>query len=265
MFFPLSKIGWLLIQPIGLLGLLFAALLALSIRRSAWLIAWLAAAGLGLVLGTSQTNIGKLALQPLENFYERPAAMPLAGEVAGIIVLGGGFEGDVTRLRGGFELGESGDRFVEAVRLARLYPKVPVVVSGGEASLIGETEGDAAISKRFFDAFGVAADRLILEDRSMNTYQNAAYTKAVLPKDATGKWLLVTSAFHMPRSAAAFRKQGIDFIAWPVDYRTTGRERFEIGRDDAIQAFAEVSLAMREWVGLAVYAATGRIDGILRK
>jgi uncharacterized SAM-binding protein YcdF (DUF218 family) len=262
MFFTISKIGWLLIQPLGLLAIALALLLFLTWRRRMWLSVLVAALSLSGLLLASQTNLGRLLLQPLENRYARPGAMPASEEVAGIIVLGGGFDGFVTVARGGFELGSSGDRFVEAVRLAGLYPKVPVVVSGGEAALIGNAEGDASIAPRFFSALGVAPDRLILEDRSMNTYENAVFTEAILPAAAEGsKWLLVTSAYHMPRSVGAFRKQGVPIIPWPADYRTSGEETFRLGRNNPAAAMGEISDALREWLGLLVYRMTGRIGG----
>lgn len=263
MFFILSKTLWLLIQPVGLLVLCLVAVLAASafgVTRAARLFAFL---GLTLLLLLSQTNLGRLLLQPLENRFARPADVPPAEEIAGIIVLGGGFDGHATLSRGGFELGEAGDRFVETVRLARKLPDVPIVISGGEASLIGRTEGDSAIARRFFAAFGIDTDRLILEDRSLNTHGNAVYTRDVIAGLPAGRWLLVTSAFHMPRSVGAFRKAGVDVMPWPVDFRTSGDERFSIGRDDPLMALVEASLGQREWIGLAVYRLTGRIAEIL--
>lgn len=261
MFFILSKIGWLLIQPLGLLTIALAIIFLLALRRKAGLSSVLAGLSLLGLLVAAQTNAGRLLLQPLENRYARPETMPVPDKVAGIIVLGGGFDGFVTVARGGFELGDSGDRFVEAVRLARLYPQAPIIVSGGEAALIGHAEGDASIAPRFFAALGIDADRLILEGRSMNTYQNAVFTKAVLPAGAKGKWLLVTSAYHMPRSVGAFRKQGVPIIPWPADYRTSGRETLALGRNNPAAAMGELSDALREWLGILVYRATGRIGG----
>ena len=153
MFYYLSKIAWLGIQPVGLLTLCFASILLVSFLRSRKLLRLLAFLGLLFVLGAAQTNVGRLMLQPLENRFARPGEIPPPGRVAGIIVLGGGFDGYVTQRRGGFELGESGDRFVETLRLAKALPDVPVVISGGEASLIRTTEGDASIAVRFFTEF----------------------------------------------------------------------------------------------------------------
>lgn len=261
MFYIISKVGWLVAQPLGLLTIALAVLLVLSVWRGALLSALISGLSLFSLLLAAQTNSGRLLLQPLENRYARPDTMPQPNEIAGVIVLGGGFDGFVTVARGGFELGDSGDRFVEAVRLARYYPRIPIVVSGGDAALIGNAEGDAAIAPRFFSALGVDTDRLILEDRSLNTYENAAFTKAILPNGTGATWLLVTSAYHMPRSVGAFRKQGVPIIPWPVDYRTAGEEKFSLGRNNPAAAMGELSDALREWLGLAVYRATGRIGG----
>ncbi|WP_421851219.1 YdcF family protein [Oricola sp.] len=259
MFFLISKIGWLVIQPLGLIGLclLASAVFALTGWRI-WAVA-AALTGLAILVASAQTNLGRLALQPLENRFPRPSAEPAAEDVAGIIVLGGAFDGHVTRFRGGFELGEAGDRFTEAVRLAKRYGDAPVVVTGGDASLIGKTEGDASVAVRFFGSFGIDRRRLILEAHSLNTYENAQLTAAMLPEGRSGRWLLVTSAFHMPRSMGAFRLFDVAVMPWPVDFRTGGEERFSIGRDDPLDAFGELSLAMREWIGLQVYGMTGRI------
>lgn len=262
MFYFLSKIAWLVIQPVGLLALCFGAILLASLFHSRRLLRLLAFLGLSFVLVGSQTNVGRLMLQPLENRFARPTEIPPQDRIAGIIVLGGGFDGYVTQRRGGFELGESGDRFVETLRLARALPNASVVISGGEASLMRATEGDASIAVRFFTEFGIEESRLILENRSLNTHENAVLTKAAIADLSKGEWLLVTSAFHMPRSVGSFREQGIGVIPWPADYRTSGTEVFAIGRDDPMEAMSEVSLALREWIGLAVYAATGRIGSV---
>lgn len=259
-FFVLSKLFWLFVQPIVLiwlaLGLACITLLVAG-RRLVGLSCAVMFAAAGLVMFS---NLGALWLQQLENtFPERDVAS--LNDAVGIIVLGGGFDGRVTQGRGGFALGESGDRFVEAAALARRFDAMPVIVTGGEASLIGTTEGDAAIAPRFFERLGVETDRLRLEDQSKNTWQNATLTADLIAAtgQAKGPWVLITSAFHMRRSVGCFRQAGVDVIAWPVDYRTAGDESFALGRDDPGRALNEFSIALRESIGLAVYSWTGRM------
>ncbi|TIU18533.1 MAG: YdcF family protein, partial [Mesorhizobium sp.] len=85
-------------------------------------------------------------------------------------------------------------------------------------------EGDAETAPRLFAALGVTADRLILENRSRNTYENAVFTRELVTPKPGETWLLVTSAFHMPRAKALFDKAGFATVPWPVDYRTSGKE-----------------------------------------
>ncbi|TIT46564.1 MAG: YdcF family protein, partial [Mesorhizobium sp.] len=127
---------------------------------------------------------------------ERFPKPPLPEKVDGIVVLGGGFEGAINLVRGGHELNSSGDRMVETAILARRFPQAKVVVSGGNGSLFFDGEGDADTAPRLLEALGVPADRLILEDKSRNTYENAVFSRELVKPKPGETWLLVTSAFH---------------------------------------------------------------------
>ena len=160
MFFYLSKIFWFLIQPLNL---------AIFLLAFSLLVAWFGWRKLGgvaallsfLILALSAwTSLGALMLNPLEERFARP---PLPDKVAGIIVLGGGFEAAINLARGGYDLNRGGDRFVEAAVLARRYPDAKIVVSGGLGTLVLEGMGDADTAPRFFEALGVPASRLVLE------------------------------------------------------------------------------------------------------
>jgi uncharacterized SAM-binding protein YcdF (DUF218 family) len=214
-------------------------------------------AALILVL-SAWTSFGAVLLNPLEERFARPASLPKA--VDGVVVLGGGFEGAVNLVRGGYELNSGGDRFVEAAILARRYPEAKIVVTGGTGALILEGEGDADTAPRLLTALGVAPERLILENKSRNTHENAVFTKELVTPQAGETWLLVTSAFHMPRSMALFRKAGFDVLPWPVDYRTSGAEGFGMFRDNAADSLQNTTVAIREWIGLLAYWLSGRID-----
>ena len=259
MFFYLSKILWFFIQPLNLaIFLLLAGLLAAMIGRRR-----LAATGsvlAFLVLALSAwTSLGAMMLNPLEERFPRP---PLPEKVDGIVVLGGGFEGAINLVRGGYELNSGGDRMVETAILARRFPAAKVVVSGGTGELFLDGEGDAATAPRLLTALGVTADRLILENRSRNTYENAAFTRQLVTPKPGETWLLVTSAFHMPRAKALFDKAGFPTIPWPVDYRTFGREGIGLFRDNPADSLQNTTMALREWIGLVGYWLSGRIDTV---
>ena len=201
-----------------------------------------------------------MMLNPLEERFQRPPSLP--EHIDGIVVLGGGLEGGVNLVRGGYELNGGGDRFVETAVLARRFPEAKILVSGGVGSVLLEGEGDADTAVRFFTALGVPRERLILENQSRNTAENAVFShKLVAPKPGEN-WILVTSAFHMPRSVGLFRKVGFPVIPWPVDYRTSGKEGVGLFRDSPIDALQNTMTAMREWIGLAGYWLSGRIDSV---
>lgn len=257
MFFVLSKLFWFLVQPVNLAIILLLAgllLLTLAWNRTAYGLFGIAALGLVLCVWTS---FGALLVTPLEDRFPRP---PLPDKVAGIVILGGGFEGGINLARGGYELNSGGDRYVEAAALARRYPEAKIVISGGTGALLLEGEDDASTAVRLFEALGVPRDRLVLEGRSRNTYENAAFTKELVTPAPGETWLLVTSAFHMPRSMALFRKAEFPVTPWPVDYRTTGREGIGFFVDNPVDSLQTATLGIREWTGLIAYWLTGRID-----
>lgn len=256
MFFLLSKVFWFFVQPVNLAIFLLVAGLVGGIFGRRWLRTGSLLAALILVASV-WTSLGAILIGPLEERYPRP---PAPAEVTGIVVLGGGMEGAINLARGGYELSTAGDRFVEAAVLARRYPEAKIVVSGGSGDLIQEGEGDAATAQRLLTALGVAPERLVLENRSRNTYENAVFTRELVAPKPGETWLLVTSAFHMPRAKALFDKAGFETLPWPVDYRTSGREGVGLFTDNPIDALETTTVATKEWIGLFAYWLTGKID-----
>ncbi|MGF7005187.1 YdcF family protein [Aminobacter sp. BE322] len=257
MFFYLSKIFWFFAQPLNFAILLLAFGLAASFFRRRRLLRTASFLAFLILAIAAWTSLGAALLTPLEERYPRPAA---PDNVAGIVVLGGGFEGAINLARGGYELNSGGDRFVETAVLARRYPQAKIVVSGGTGTLVLDGEGDADTAPRLLEALGVSRDRLILENRSRNTYENALYSKQLVSPKPGETWLLVTSAFHMPRSMALFAKAGFAVVAWPVDYRTSGQEGIGLFADNPADSLQNTTMALREWTGLLAYWLSGRID-----
>ncbi len=258
MTFYLSKLFWLLVNPISLTLILIAQSLLLAVagwRRTSF------AAGLAafLVMAISAwTTTGAVLVAVLEDRFERPSPAPV--HVDGVIVLGGAFEARVSGGRGGYEMNEAGDRMVEAAALALAYPNARILVSGGNLDQSDGLPGDATLAPLFFQRIGVDPARLILEGGSRNTVENVAQSKRLAAPKPGETWLLVTSAFHMPRSVGLFRKAGWQVAPWPADYRSAGVEGFGWCGDDAGRCLRQMSIALREWIGLAAYWAMGRID-----
>jgi uncharacterized SAM-binding protein YcdF (DUF218 family) len=238
-FYYLSKIFWLFAQPLNLSILMLAPGLVAGFLGARRLARWTAGLAFLVLALSAWTSAGQLMLSPLEDRFPRP---PAPARVDGIVVLGGGFEGAVNKVRGGYDLNAGGDRFV------------------GELLLDGED--DATTAARLLTALGVAPERLVLESRSRNTYENAVFTRRMVSPEPGETWLLVTSAFHMPRAKALFDKAGFPTVPWPVDYRTTGREGIGLLRDNPLDSLQTTTLAIREWTGLLAYRLTGRIDSL---
>ena len=259
MLFFLSKIFWLLAQPLSLASILVLAslvVLLFGLRRLA--IAGLLPAALILFV-TLYTSAGTVALQTLEDVFSRPSPPP--AEVACMIVLGGAIEAEVMAARGNVEFNQAADRFVEAARLARVYPQAKILVSGGDGSFSGRYQGDAAASEQFFADQGIDVARLIREDASRTTGENVSNSATLL--SGMPPCLLITSAFHMPRAVGLFRKAGIETVPWPTDYRTSGKATLGLDFTQPLSNSQLTTTAVREWLGLLVYRLTGQTSQVL--
>jgi uncharacterized SAM-binding protein YcdF (DUF218 family) len=256
--FYLSKIFWLAVQPLSLafILVLVAALLAYAgLRRLSGLASALTAV---LLFVTLYTTTGNVLLQMLEDRIPRPGQEPQ--EISCLIMLGGAIENDVMSRRGGIEFNAAADRYTETLRLALAHPEAKILISGGDGSFSGQYEGEANASDQFFTRLGVAPDRLIKESQSRNTFENTQNTHQMLVQEGLTGCLLITSAFHMPRSKALFEKAGMSVAPWPVDYRTRGHVSLGFDFTQPSLNAQNTSTAVREWLALLAYYAAGRID-----
>jgi uncharacterized SAM-binding protein YcdF (DUF218 family) len=154
-------------------------------------------------------------------------------------------------------LNEAAERITVIAELARKYQSATILYSGGNGSP-GPPGCEAQIAAALFETFGVPARRLMLEDRSRTTAENAAFSRRLVMPKPGERWLLVTSAYHMPRSIGAFRRAGFPVEAYPVDYRTTGPADVWIPFDSIATGLRRTDLAVHEWIGLLAYWVTGR-------
>jgi uncharacterized SAM-binding protein YcdF (DUF218 family) len=258
MFYYASKILWVLAQPSNLLLLLVVAgALALSLERRR-LAAWLLYPAALALLITGLMPVGKWLMLPLENRFPMLAEPP--DRVDGIIVLGGAVDLAVAESRGLIAFKESAERNIALVEIAERHPDAKVVFSGGRGGIVGTGLTEADVVREFARRHGLDG-RVILEDRSRNTYENAVLSKPLAAPAPGERWLLVTSASHMPRSVGVFRQVGWPVIAYPVDYRT--RDGFEIlAIPYAARRWIEFDEAVKAWVGLAAYRVTGRSSAL---
>jgi uncharacterized SAM-binding protein YcdF (DUF218 family) len=205
--------------------------------------------------------LGNLLLYPLESRF--PPWDAARGAPDGIIVLGASIEADLSAAHGTPVVRSAPDRLIVAAALAHRYPNARIVFSGGSANLISSDAREADFAGAIFESLGISKSRLIMERASRNTLENAEFSKAlVAPKDGE-RWLLVTSAFHMPRSVGLFRKAGFEVEPYPVDWRVGGWDDIFKFSNVAVDGLGRTDLAVREWMGLIAYRATGKIKELL--
>jgi uncharacterized SAM-binding protein YcdF (DUF218 family) len=253
MFFVLSKLLGFFAVPSNLVVLMGIGGLLLLPTRFARAGRWLAFVSLVVLAILGFSPIGNALIIPLENRF--PPWDATRGAPDGIIVLGGVIDGSGP----GDEvvLNEGAERLIVVPELARRYPNARILFSGGSGALIDDGNAEAKLALRLLESLGVPRGRITLEDHSRNTVENAVYSKAIVQPKPDERWLLVTSAYHMPRAIGVFRKAGFPVEPYPVDWRASGL-------DDALHPFATMSEGLRrtdtavhEWLGLAVYWLTG--------
>jgi uncharacterized SAM-binding protein YcdF (DUF218 family) len=256
MFFLLSKILGFFALPSNLAATVAAVGVVLLFTRFQRAGRLLATSGVVLLLIAGLSPLGNALIYPLEERF--PPWDASRGAPVGIVVLGGAIGPDISAARGTPDLNESAERLTAVADLARKYPSAHIVYSGGNARLMlnGRIEADFAVT--LFESFGIPRARIIIERKSRNTIENAIFTKELVDPRPGERWLLVTSAYHMPRAIGVFRQAGFPVEAYPVDWRTRGAIDLALPFDSVTAGLRRTDTAMREWVGLVVYRLTGQ-------
>jgi len=260
MYFYLSKTVALLLVPSNLLILAMAVGFILTWTRWRRTGRWLVATGFVLFLALGYLPVGRALNHVLENRF--PVWDAARGAPDGIVVLGGVIDPLRSRLRGQVALNGAAERATVIAKLARDYPNARIIFTSGDASLLGNQGAEADYLYPLLDTFSVPRTRVEIENRARNTAENAAFSKAMAKPKPGERWLLVTSAQHMPRAVGTFRKAGFPVEAYPVDWHSVPRFRFAIN-DQFSQGIVRADDAVHEWLGLFVYWITGRSSELL--
>jgi uncharacterized SAM-binding protein YcdF (DUF218 family) len=188
---------------------------------------------------------GQLLLLPLEQKYSVRVPKNLDGDV--LVMLGGGATHDTQDLNGiGHLSGAASSRLISTVQLYN-ETKLPIIVSGGQ--VFQDSGNEAAIAKRLLVSLGVDPDDIYMEDRSLNTEQNAKFTAELLEKHQFERPILITSAFHMPRAVQHFENEGIAVQAYPTGYLVSkGIDLYPLQFAPSNQNNA--AIAVKEYIGL---------------
>lgn len=251
MFFMLSKVIWFFLQPSSLI--VIALVLSLVIRRTNPAASTRLAASACVVLVLAMVfPLGSVVMHPLESRFPQKKFDDLDRVPDGIVVLGGAEDIEIIANRGVFATNERAERVIEGLRLARHFPNARVLVNN-------------IATHAYYIEMGISQDRVLLEERSRNTFENAMYGLELSAPKPGENWLLVTSAFHMARAIGCFRQVGFPVQAWPVDFRTRRTGNWLQLTSPPSKGLQTLDLASKEWVGLLVYRLTGRLGDLFPK
>jgi uncharacterized SAM-binding protein YcdF (DUF218 family) len=259
MFFILSKTIGVLLRPS--VTLIIIGLAGLMLMRTRWRRGGLRllVTGFVLLLIAGISPLSDILTHTLESRFPKWDAS--RGAPDGIIVLGGALAPLLSLHHGEPIVGEDAGRVLAIAKLARDYPNARIVYSGGDGTLLGKGGAEALYLQSLLATLGVDTKRVILEPRSRNTAENAAFSKDLINPKPGERWLLVTSAQHMPRSIGIFRKVGFAVEAYPVAWRSDVHYRF--GLSVTIGAnLARLDLATSEYAGLLAYWLTGQSSAL---
>jgi uncharacterized SAM-binding protein YcdF (DUF218 family) len=260
LFFILSKTIGIMLMPTNLLIGLGLVGVVLLLTRFALLGRRLIVAAIVLLAICGFSPLGYWLLYPLESRF--PPWDAARGAPDGIIVLGGPVDGDLSVAHATPVTRSATDRIIAGAALAYRYPNARLLFTGGSANLISNDAKEADYAAEIFASLGIPKTRLTMERLSRNTYENAIFSRALVAPKAGERWLLVTSAYHMPRSVGLFRKAGFDVEPYPVDWRVGGRADLASFTGFSVDGLARTDTGWREWVGLVAYRLAGRADAL---
>lgn len=259
-FFLASKIFWALLSPDSLIVILgVSAWIAAILKWQRISRSLLATCALLLVL-IGFFPVGEWLIAPLENRFTTNAALP--SEVDGIVVLGGTILPRMSNIWQQPEVNGAAERLTNLLYLARLYPNAQLVFTGGSGSVTEQEFKEAEMAQILFDQLGLAERAIIFESESRNTSENAINSKRLVTPESDENWLLITSAYHMPRSIGVFCQQQWIVQPYPVDHYS---QPGNLLRLDFLfsENLSVLKTAVREWVGLVAYRISGRTDRLL--
>jgi uncharacterized SAM-binding protein YcdF (DUF218 family) len=256
LFFVLSKTIGIILLPTNFLicaGLFGTVLLA---TRWARLGRWLLVTVVLLLAICGFSPLGNLMLYSLEQRF--PPWDASKGAPDGIVVLGGPIDPDLSAAHGVPVTSAAADRLIMAAALGRQYPDLRIIYTGGNANLISGNAREADYAAQVFESLGIPKAQLMMERRARNTFENAEYSRAIAAPKAGERWLLVTSAYHMPRAVGVFRQAGFAVEPYPVDWRIGGRDDLLSFHKFAVDGLSNVEVSFREWMGLVAYRVSGK-------
>lgn len=256
MYFLFSKTLWLIFAPSSFLVLCLCFSWVLAIwgkRRAAFT---LGGSALLILAILSFSPVAEKLASVLEDRF--PPATNDERPIKGAIILGGGLNLASSVVKDRLVLGGAGDRLVAMADLARRYPEATIIFTGGSGYLAGSKASEADLIEQHLSRLGIMPGRILFERASRNTFENAVMTKAMVNPAQGERWLLVTSALHMPRAMGLFRAAGFDLEAYPVDWRTAQGFTGIMSDEPASSRLRLFDSTIREIIGLIAARITGQ-------
>jgi uncharacterized SAM-binding protein YcdF (DUF218 family) len=260
-FLFLSKLLPIFIYPLGLSCVLLIWAFFLALRRSR-LAAIPIVLSLAILAIASNPRISDALFKSLEWQNLPPQELPTADA---IVVLGGATR-SISPPRVMPDLNEHGDRIIYAAKLYKDGKAPLIILSGGRIQWYGKEESEAKDMARLLELTGVPQEAIIRENKSLNTYENAIFTKKILEAKGLKKILLVTSAFHTPRSLKIFARQGIEAIPAPTDFLISEQKILQHDYSLEARIFSYLpdaeslyytNKAIKEYIGTLIYRLRG--------
>lgn len=255
LFFLLAKTFWLFCSPESLLIILtlfcFFLIFIRAYKKATLLSIFLSVS----IFMISVFPVGDWLLFPLEKRF--PPVAHLSPPIDGIIILGGSENIYNSFVWQQVELNQHSERFFAFIKLAREFPHAVHVYTGGSGDPLLQEYKGSVVAKRLFEEQGLDTSTILFESESRNTFENAVMTKKMVNPDPSDRWVLITSASHMPRSLGIFYKAGWKVLPYPVNHDTNPEAFFRITWNFSGN-LAKLNNAAYEWMGLFAYYMTGK-------
>lgn len=255
-FFYLSKILWNFVIPGNFFVLLFFAATILLWTRHARIAKKMLFTISVLTILVAIVPLGNIMLHPLEQEFKINPNLP--NKIDGIIVLSGSISAKSTSLLGQVQVNEQIERDLMFISLAYEHPNAKLLYTGGSSSLTDQQFKGANAGKKFLKSQRFEINKVLFESSSRNTYESAVISKKIIKPKKDENWILITTAWHMPRSVGVFKKVGWEVIPYPVDYKTNSENIYDFSFNFS-EKLLKLEVGFKEWLGLLAYSLTNKI------